>query len=1413
MSRFRPPRRHLGARSVVFVAAAAALSVPAAQAAGAATPAPPVGASASAPSPATPSSSTGKAVPGAKTPLGTVSPGKGLAAQRQGVVPGQVLLTLAPGTSVTGGAVAGTRVDARVPDTDSTALDTKLRAAGATSLHPLLPSLSRTDTDALTRAARSRLGDDAADMSRTYVVQTKEKDSAALATSLQGTAGVAGAEPNRYVNTLNTGGTAIGPAAVTAAARSKAKATPPAVPNTTGAPGVPDNYALTSSAQALLNAGGVNAVGAFATLQGGFRQQPGTGETITNVSVGDLTDQSMADAGDVYVTGNGPTTVLRDGQRYLDLPSMPLIPAYVATAGGGLDGAASTENQDPSLDEVMLDFSVMSPLPHDQQRPDATGDGYTDLLGIAPGADYRLVVPQQPTTDQIAGALLAAAHQSPRPDVITASLGFGTDAQGFPGRYLEDDPYVRSVVASIVQQDKIVVTISSNDGTRLYTPASVGPDGGSTPTDTVKDEASATTIDDDAESTTPSEVPDSGAIAAGGTTLDDTLATPADGGRAVTAETRISGFGTFSSGFGTRVDLSAPSDNVIAFSHAAGQGPQAVDVSTNGGTSASAPEIAAAAADVLQAGRLAGHRLDPAQVRDVLERTGRAVATPPQIDRALHVGPAIDVTAAVEKELGGRTGPSGRPGGQKPVPRPALVRLSVGHRVTAGGLGGSFLETTDQNTIDLGDMASGGNGEGLVGPLTFAGDVTGLTAGQHPRYTLTVGSKVFSSTTPAVRVTPTRLLEAAKLPVVSATDRKVTVTYRVLDGERVLASESRTLTVGPSDGTYVESTAPRAPSVVRDGDAVTVAYDLTGVAGLADPHLVLSTVGHWNPALAPNFTAAWNTSLTAAKGTVTLPASAFTGGGLYGIGIAQAGFGGNPLRVTYGEFAAVRVAGASAGSRPAAPGLGAPVTSHGHPVDTDTDTAPGHTVAITRSTPSFAVHYDVRNVPGATSAEVEFSAPGPTIYGSLNTFTNANGSTLDDDGVDTPSAVHRTLGDRSGTVRFDALGLGLSSSSRYGVRILALDKHGKVVGQASPASTLALDDGLAPDGATVLSFGMAGADSVAALRTAAGGTEVVRYSATSGTYGSVIASDPGTASDYEVIGVAASAHRVLLVHQASEGGDVRVETWNTATGTLVGTTSLAPSEYTFVVGRVDSARDRGALLLRDADNNDVVLPVDLRAGTAGSPVPSDPAGVPAGTYSLLDIDGSTGDVYLAKGAPIALCLGGVVVARVDLTAGTVSGAGTMSGCSHGFGSDGDGTLYNVSATALSTKIVPTSVLTALNTTTGEEGDAMAIRQQVPVAMAVDGRNQVALVQFASPVGTVYPGSQQGLVLDNNATAQMAVVSLKTGAVLATLDGFSALGHGGGLVHGGEMNAVQLDPAHRTGFTYGAYDGQIQQFSY
>ncbi|MFC1401287.1 MULTISPECIES: S8 family serine peptidase [Streptacidiphilus] len=1319
-----------------------------------------------APKASAPAAAEGRPALGSAWKPGTA---KGAAQKAGQVVPGQVVLQLSPQTALTSGKTRSTA------PTSSSALNTALAGLHATALHPLTANL--------------------------VVADLADRDSAAAATRLAAVDGVVSAEPNRYVSGMSSGSTRLPAAAATTADADAAELARQAASAPSTAQ-LPTNYGLTSSLESWLNAGGVDAMGAYTDLTSRYGQLPGTGEIITNVSIGDLTDQSMADAGDTYVESNGPTTVVRNGQRYLDIPSMPLIPTWTADASGTLDPTGSTENQDATDGEILLDFGVMSPLPHDQQRSENTGDGLTDLLGIAPGASYRLVVPSEPTMDQVGTALLAAARQTPRPDVINASLGFGTDTTGFAGRYLEDDPAMQSIIATIVHRYGITVTVSANDGTRLYTPASVGPDGGSTPTDVTRNASATTSVDDDAASTTPSEVLDSGAIAAGGSTTDDTLADGASAAATV-AETRISGSGDFSSGFGTRINLSAPSDNIPAFEHS-GSTAQSVGVFLSGGTSASAPEIAAAAAVVQQTARLTGRTLTPNQIRDLLVRTARPVGTPAQIDQDLQVGPQLDLTAAVESLL---PTAKGAKGGKDPV----IDRISVAHRVTIGGLGGTFVEYTDPGAVDLAGPVDGdGNatGQGLSGPVTIAADISypNKSAGREADYTLTVGRTTFHSDTPSIRATPAQLLTAAGLPVVAATARTVDYTFTVRDHDGRSAEQSGRLTFTASDGTVTEAAAPTIRTVARAGDSVTVHYDLSGVRNVSSPELVLSTVGHWNPALAPLFNPAWTAQLSPTEGTVTIPASAFTGGGgIYGVGIIQDNE--QPQAPVYGEFAPIRVQAAAASSRPDAPTLGAP----GQPT--------GHTVTVTRSAPGFTLHYSTDNARGAV---LEISAPAPTLYGSLNTFTAQNGVGRDGDGFDTGSVVYRQLPGRSGTVELDALKLGLATSVQYNVRIVPVDKDGTATGQASPSSALIVDDGPAPGGGTVTDFVTAGTDSVAAVSGSTGstGTSVRHYDPATGRYGAVITSDTTATAGYGVLGVDPVAHTVLLTHWVSSKAQ-RVEVWDLGSDTEIGSPiTLTSSQDILLGGRVDPARHRAALLVWAKPGNvDQLIPLDLSTATAGSPVALDTTTAQKrGAYFYgLDVDRSTGLFQVAHLGGGGLCFGPgtAQVADVDLDTGTVTDAPTSATrCGVQFASSQNGgSSWLLGYTAISVNFPGTTGLVGFDESTLAPAGSLTQRQESPLAFAVDSVHNVAVVAYGTPLGKVVLGQPFAQTTDSNAMSQLDVVDLSTGAVLKTLSDSNFIQGFGSAFDATTEPAVQLDPATRTGWTYGPDGTQIQQFSY
>jgi hypothetical protein len=1307
------------------------------------------------------------------------------ATEKTGIVPGTVIAELS-GASVTGSKL---KADSAMlaPKTSSAVVNTALTRLGATAIQPLLPGTPSASATALTSAARQRIGGSALDLGDIVIVHVKGSATAAAKT-LAATSGVSFAEPDRYVETMDTGGQAL-PAGATATLLKAAdvKSVTP------GSSLLPTNYGLESSFESYLNAQGLDVGGAYATLKQKYGQLPGTGETITNVSVGDLTDASMDDA---EVSEYGPTTILQNGQRYLDLPSMPLIPAYVAEPDGSLSSTASVEGSgDPVLDEIGLDFSVMAPLPDGDQRAGETGSGFTDLLGIAPGAKYRLVVPSTPTTDEIAEALLAAAAQQPRPDVITASLGFGTDSVGFPGRYLEDDPLMESVIAAIVQHYGITVVDSANDGTRLYTPAAVGPDGGATPTNVAATPAQATNINDDEYSTTPSEVLNSGSIDAGATTTDDTLSIPPqDGGASQNptyAETRTDGSADFASGWGQRVTLSAPGDNIPSFEHS-GPDADSVAVVLNGGTSASAPEIAASAAVVLQAARLTHQQYGPAQVVRVLKETGRAVATAPQEDQPLNVGPQVDLTAAVDSVLSA---------GHAGLGDTSIVRLSVAHRVDNSNTGASFTEYTDPGVIDLQDptagSTSGMTGAGATGPVTFAADITGPPG---DNYALVVGRKTFTNTSDYIRVTPAELLAAVGQPLESAADRTVTVTYQVRQGSRVLARTSDTLTIGPYNGSSTYAPAPVVPHVVAAGQPVKVSYDLTGVGPqVSDPELVVSTAGHWNPTLGPVFNAAYSVPLSSLTGTVTLPAAAFgDGGGIYGVGIEQDSGAG-----LYGTFASVRVTGFPVSfatvPRPAAPLLAA-VSATG--------TQPGHDAAVSRATADFKLDWNAG--PRAAGAILEISAPAPTLDGSYNTFNNPNGTQRDADSHDTGSVVYEKLPAAAGSRTFSALALGLPTSLLYNVRILPTDRSGAVAGQASPTSLLEVDDGLAPDGDTVDSFAIAGADSVASI-VGADDSEVVNYNPSTGTYGSVIASDTAGGQFY-VFGVDTAAHTVLVDDVGANGTD-DVELYDTQTGTLLGTPDL--SGYTLKGGVVDAARGRADLLAKDdSAGDDTILPVSMLTGAVGTAINADDGTAPAGSLDEIALDDSTGEVYVTSGPGGQLCFGGgTSVAAVNPGTGVVTVTNGGTNCDTDLAVDSAaGNLVSVNYRSVSVNFAGTSSLVVMPESDPSNDSVYALRTGAPVELAVDPVHHLALVLYDLPSGPAQFGAPGGIaVSDSNATSVIEVVDTSTGAVTSMIGGFSAASVNG--YPFATDQGIQLDPATRTGYMFASGDDQIQQFSY
>jgi hypothetical protein len=951
----------------------------------------------------------------------------------QAYLPGTLEVVLSP--TVT----AAPRRQAAGGYTTDAAVNRVLTRIGADSMSPVFPA-------GAVRALKPQAG--RLDLARAYVVHFTAATMPGALAALAASGGVAYAAPDWTVSTTVTNPVPI-PARTQRAADALARRLATARHNGTNLPPLPSNFALTSSAQSLLNKPGIDWTPAYEAVEAKYHELPGTGETITDVSLGDLDSAGISRHNSCYgyVNAFGPTTVIKNGQRYLDWPSMPLIPTYTASDQAALNPAGQVCGVDPFDEEIGLDFAMMAPLPHNRQRAGEAGSGLTDLLGIAPGAHFRLVVPSDTsgaitTLDE---SFLAAGQQTPRPNVITASLAFGLDSEGFPSRYLEDDPLTESLISSLVRQYHINVAISANDGLRSLTNAAVSPSGGSAPTNTEPAGGTPSNLNSIQLSTAPSSDYDSGAIDVGGTTLDDIFAAPpqdpanaALASQHAFAETRWDGYGAFSSGFGTRVNISAPADNLIAFEHAQGGAADAVNVDNIGGTSGSSQEVGAAAAVVQQVARLAGDKNlagSPLAVRRELDKTATRVPGVPQADRRLNVGPQLDLGKAV-------TSLTGRPA-------PGVARVAVEQRQPDPGLiDAVFFTATDPGAISL-------SGPDQDAWLTIAPDWVGLPADATFKLAAvreTGGQKVLA-TGPWARLLPDAIFAAAGVSPPTTQAQAVALVYTASSGGRVIAKTTIPLSFAPVSGTP-EALAPVVPPVVT-GATIPVRYDLTGQSGFTAPQLVVSAPGRMNPFDDHFFRDAYTVPLTQTSGTVNVPVAALSGGGIYGIAIQA-----TPTAFEFSDFAYTRVQGAPTDVRPPAPVLSV------------AGAAPGYLESV-RYGGTFTVRWNVSGVPGATGAYLEVSAPGPNDFNSFATFNNPNGTVRDHNGYDSGSLYFQPLTGTKGTTTLPAATAGLYPTMYSQVRVLPVTSDGTAAGEASDVSTISMN-GVAPadGGATVDGFGV-----------------------------------------------------------------------------------------------------------------------------------------------------------------------------------------------------------------------------------------------------------------------------------------------------------------------------------------------------
>jgi len=1026
------------------------------------------------------------------------------------VHPGEALIAFKTPVSVANNRFAESAAGS-ADATQITALNQTLTAIGTTSVDHLFTNLPADQLNAARARAQAATGHFVTDFTQVYLISYNPAvNSGAAANALAQSPLLSTAMPDWKYSVPHGGH--LSKARIKRAMRALARAKKAQAPNPSAAT-LPPNAAYRTDAQSYQDAASNDVTGAAAMIKKRFGQQPGQGEVVTNISLGNVDNHS---------------TVLQNGQRYIVQAGYPKIPVWLSSrtcttnADGTqtctitLDPTGTTGDDQGDFLEVNLDFSVMAPPPLGDPRvvnPPPPGNG--ELLGEAYGASYRLINPKVNGSDGFIAAFLGSVFlQSPKADVVTASIGDGFVIGGFSDYFFEDEAMIHDAVTTLVQGTDTFVSISAGDG-QTETNVAMNPNGLTGPTEVTTDPNVPVDIQDPNAwanpnynyglTVEPEFVIDSGSNDAGADTLNDvfnnspynTQIPTAVSHSQHTTETRWTGQQNFHTGFGSRVNVSAPGDDVLLLgqvedANGVPVSPAASTPRLIGGSSASAPEIAGAAAVVRQAARLLGRNLTAVQVRDLIASTGRANTTPAFDLSKANIGPHLDLTAAVQS-LFDRAHANGTP---------SFARMTVAERkavLTPTDLRSAFWTDTTQDpvagtaTIDLSqglvapssrtNETVGSTGDNLFAPITFAVDpvfMSNLNMSwtlRLGRNTVSVPTSIADPETPSVRLLPSEIFGLLSAPTTSTHDRVVTVT-----ASSGPASISTDVTFkGQSSATTTHAVPPSFDPVFQAGDPVRISYDLRnlrdGRNGLADGGILLvSDIDRAVPQAFPdrNLDAhGQKFPLHGLTGTITLSSANFPHGvGTYGLALRGTRHGAEiPDSTSFWQ--PIRFA-PQAQQLPVTPKVQAAASLFGstEPLFFDIgDFEPG-------GSDQFAVTYDVRPVSGARNAIIEFSAPTNGFVSAVfftgnitpenslvNNFTNPNGDRLDggDDFGMPGETSHVAEPGTHGTAVLDMSSAGLSvpadaCDSAWQVRVLATDRNGRIVGVAGNGSILDLGD-------------------------------------------------------------------------------------------------------------------------------------------------------------------------------------------------------------------------------------------------------------------------------------------------------------------------------------------------------------------
>jgi hypothetical protein len=315
---------------------------------------------------------------------------------------------------------------------------------------------------------------------------------------------------------------------------------------------------------------------------------------------------------------------------------------------------------------------------------------------------------------------------------------------------------------------------------------------------------------------------------------------------------------------------------------------------------------------------------------------------------------------------------------------------------------------------------------------------------------------------------------------------------------------------------------------------------------------------------------------------------------------------------------------------------------------------------------------------------------------------------------------------------------------------------------------------------------------------------VYPYAPSTEAYGDPWYADTTGINQAGVFGGDASLKRTAIWTYNTQTSASGIAALDQTTGRVLGSAS-APAGSAITDQSVDSTHHR-ALFISNLFGTSSLMPFDLQTLQSGSAIMLGTSRwSPAGAPVMLTVDQSTGTPYVMSFSSADRCRQNSI-ASVDLTAGTESAPAALGYCDRAPQADGMGQNVYVSDGA------PYSVFqhnTPLKNDVAEVSARSLAFTQMPntsgygaTVTAVDPVNQLLLVG--------YLGTTDGPE-DNTGAGSLAEYSITTGQLIKTFPSFSFGYLVSGLVplEGG----IQLDPATRTGWTYGPDGAEIRQFSY